>query len=180
MVEELLDLLFDGLTGNKVRRSRQPRDVSYGDVVCVDPGLLQPKRYGIWTGKNFILYGEGRRDKNIVHEETFRSFLGGAEHFAICEFPEKYGRPTHWKQPVSSSFMPRYDMVWRQLEEAYKAGKYKRYSPHETVSRARSRLGTGGYRSSESFAMWCKTGISELRDPSALRWFGGIPVVYTS
>ena len=124
MVEMLLKSFFDGLTGNKVRRSKRPREVSYGDVVCVEGGLL--KRYGIWTGENFILYGEDSRGKNIVHEETFRGFLGGAE----------------------------------------------------TVHRARSKLGQGGYLTSEHFAMWCKTGIAESHELASVRDFWDRMIVY--
>ncbi len=177
MVEMLLKSFFDGLTGNKVRRSKRPREVSYGDVVCVEGGLL--KRYGIWTGENFILYGEDSRGKNIVHEETFRGFLGGAEHFAICEFSEKYGRPTEWEQPspISSVVMPQ-DKLWRMLEQGQKARKYRRYSPQETVHRARSKLGQGGYLTSEHFAIWCKTGIAESHELASVRDFWDRMIVY--
>ena len=175
MVETLLNSLFDGLASNKVRRSKRPREVSYGDVVCVEGGLL--KRYGIWTGENFILYGEDSRGKNRVHEESFRDFLSGAEHFAICEFPKKYGRPTQWEQPVSSVVMPQ-DKIWRILEWGRKARQYRRYSPHETVSRAQSKLGEGGYLTSEHFAMWCKTGIAESHELEAIRKFWDRIIVY--
>lgn len=175
MVETLLSLLLDGLTGNKVRRSKRPREVSYGDVVCVEGGIL--KRYAIWTGENFILYGEDSRGKNNVHEESFRDFLGGAEHFTICEFPEKYGRPTQWEQPVSSVVMPQ-DKIWRILEWGRKTRQYRRYPPHETVIRARSKLGEGGYLTSEHFAMWCKTGISESHELEAMRRFWDRVIVY--
>lgn len=197
MVEMLLKSFFDGLTGNKVRRSKRPREVSYGDVVCVEGGLL--KRYGIWTGEkqtlsalalrgrfrrseaegNFILYGEDSRGKNIVHEETFRGFLGGVEHFAICEFSEKYGRPTEWEQPspISSVVMPQ-DKLWRMLEQGQKARKYRRYSPQETVHRARSKLGQGGYLTSEHFAIWCKTGIAESHELASVRDFWDRMIVY--
>ena len=175
MVETLLNSLLDGLTGNKVRHSKRPREVNYGDVVCAEGGFL--KRYGIWSGKNFILYGEDSRGRNSVHEESFRDFLGGAEHFAICEFPEKYGRPTQWEQPVSSVVMPQ-PKIWRILEWVRKTRQYRRYSPHETVSRARSKLGKGGYLTSEHFVMWCKTGIAESHELEAMREFWDRIIVY--
>lgn len=177
MMETLLNSLFDGLIGNKVRRSKRPREVGYGDVVCVDGGLL--RRYGIWAGDNFILYGEDCHGKNLVHEESFRGFMHGAEHFAICEFPEKYGNPTLWAQPVpvSAVVMPQ-EKIWRLLERTHKAGRYKRYSPNETVSRARSKLGESGYLTSEHFALWCKTGISESHELENIRDFCDRIVVY--
>lgn len=177
MVETLLNSLFDGLIGSKVRRSKRPREVSYGDVVCVEGGIL--KRYGIWTGENFILYGEDSRSKDSVHEESFRDFLGGAEQLAICEFSEKYGSPTQWVQPVSvSSVVMPQDKLWRLWERARKARKYKRYSPHETVSRARSKLGEKGYLTSEHFVMWCKTGIAESHELETIRDFWDRIIVY--
>lgn len=116
------------------------RKVSYGDVVCVDGGLL--KRYGIWTGENFILYGKDSRGERCVHEASFRDFLGGARQFAICEFPEEYGRPVQWEQPVFSIVAPPPN-IWQMWEQMYKEKKYKLYSPGETVRRARSKLGGG-------------------------------------
>ena len=47
------------------------------------------------------------------------------------------------------------------MEQSRKAALYKHYSPQEIIQRARSKLGKGAYLSSEYFAMWCKTGISE-------------------
>ena len=177
MVNALLDALISGLKGNRTHRSRQPREVAYGDVVCVEGDIL--KRYAIWTGENFILYGEDRCGKDIVHKESFRGFLQGAEHFAICEFPKEYGRPTEWEQPspVSSVIMPQ-EKLWRLLGRVRKAKEYRRYSPHETVRRAKSKLGQGGYLTSEHFAMWCKTGIAESHELESIRDFWDRMIVY--
>lgn len=147
------------------------------DVVCVDGGML--KRYAIWDGEGFILYGEDHRRRNVVHEESFRDFLQGEEHFVICEFPREYGKPTEWEQPspVSSVVMPQHK-IWRWLEQAHKAQKYRRYSPHETVRRAASKLGQGGYLTSEHFAVWCKTGIAESHELQSIRDFWERMMVY--
>ncbi len=150
-------------------------EVSYGDVVCVDGAFL--KRYGIWTGENFILYGADSRGKRCVHEASFRDFLGGARQFAICEFPEEYGRPVQWEQPVPSIIAPPPN-IWRMWEQMYKEKKYKLYPPGETVRRARSKLGAGDYLTSEHFALWCKTGISESHELEDIRRFLERGVVY--
>ncbi len=175
----LLDIIFGGIRGNRVRRARHPREVEYGDVVCVESGRIGLKRYGIWTGGNFILYGENRRGRKIVHEESFRDFLGGTEHFAICEFPRTYGRPIEWEQtsPFSSVVMPQHK-IWRMLERERRAEAYRLYPPHETVCRAKSKLGADGYPTSEHFALWCKTGIAESHELEAIRDFGEQLVVY--
>ena len=177
MVDTLLNVLISGLKCNRTRRIQQPREVAYGDVVCVSGDIL--KRYAIWTGENFNLYGEDRSGRNIVHEESFRDFLQGTEHFAICEFPKEYGRPTEWEQtsPVCSVVMPQ-EKLWRLLERGRKARKYRCYSPHETVRRAKSKLGQGGYLTSEHFAMWCKTGIAESHELESIRDFWERMIVY--
>lgn len=140
------------------------RKLSFGDVVWVDGAFL--KRYGIWTGENIILYGADSRGVRCVHEISFRDFLGGARQFTICEFPEKYGRPVHREQSVFSIVAPspRSPSIWPLLVQMYKEKKYKRYSPRETVSRARSKLGARGYLTGEHFALWCKTGLSESHE----------------
>ena len=177
MVDTLFNMFMSELKGNRVRRSHQQREVAYGDVVCVEGELL--KQYAIWTGEKFILYGKDSHDRDIVHEESFRDFLHGAEHFAICEFPKEYGRPMEWEQPfpVSSFVMPQ-DKLWRLLERGRKAREYRCYSAQETVRRAKSKLGQGGYLTSEHFAMWCKTGISESHEFESIRDFFDRMIVY--
>lgn len=179
MIENLINFLFNELTSNKVRRSKHPREISYGDVVCIDDGFL--KRYAIWTGDNFILYG---KDKNcfglkVVHEESFGDFLQNVEHYAICEFPDKYGHPKEWELPstMCSVVMPQ-DKIWRMIMRAHKARKYKRYSPDDTVSRAKSQLGECGFLTSEHFAMWCKTGIAESHQIEKMREWWDMIIVY--
>ena len=177
ITKTLLNALIGGLRGNQTHRSLKPREVAYGDVVSVEDNLL--KKYGIWTGDNFILYGEDKHGNDIVHEESFSEFLQGAEHFAVCEFPEKYGRPTEWEQPsfISSVVMPQ-EKIWRIMAQCRKIEKYRRYSPSETVSRAKSKLGKCGYLTSEHFAMWCKTGISESHELESIREFLDSMIVY--
>ena len=160
------------------RRKRKPRDVQPGDVVCAADDFL--KRYGIWTGENFIQYAKDASGKRVVHEASFQSFLRGADSLAICEFPKKYGHPTEHEQPIafpSSVVMPQ-DKIWRIMEWARKARKYKVYGPRETVARAKSRLGDTGFATSEHFAMWCKTGIAESHQLEKLREWWDMVIVY--
>ena len=174
----VLNFLLNGLRGNKTRHGRQ-RNVQRGDVVCVEDGLL--KRYGVWTGERFILYGRNRKGDNVVHAVSFKNFMQGAEHFAICEFPKEYGRPTEWEQPIrtSSVVAPRHDWLWKSIIHAIKSAEYKVYSPEETVRRAESRLGEeDGYPTSEHFAVWCKTGIAESHELESLRSIYDHIIVY--
>ena len=173
----LMNFLLHGIRGNRVRHGF-PRNVRQGDVVCVESeGLL--KRYGIWTGEKFILYGKDKWGKHSVHEESFGDFIRGAEHFAICQFPKHYGRPTEWMQTIQtgSIVMPQ-AQIWELLEMLWKTERYKLYSAEETVRRAESRLGTDGFPTSEHFAIWCKTGIAESHELGSMRKILNQVIVY--
>ena len=163
-----MNFLLNGIRGNRVRHDN-PCEIEIGDVVSVECDMLL-KRYGIWTGEKFILYGKDRWGKHSVHEETIGNFMRGAEHFAICRFPKKYGRPTEWSQLIrtDSIVMPQKDIV-ELLNILRKTEQYKLYPPGETVQRAKSKLGMGGYPTSEHFAVWCKTGIAESHELQSLQ-----------
>ena len=176
VAENLLGMLFGNMRGNKTRRGRR-RELVRGDVICVEDSFL--KRYGIWNGEKVIFYGKDSKGVYRVHKRLLPDFMQDAESISICEFPEKYGRPTEWEQPVSfaSVFAP--PTRYRQLlEHLLKARKYKRYSHEETASRAESRLGTDGYGTSEHFALWCKTGIAESHELESIRDFWERIIVY--
>lgn len=169
--------ILGGLMGKKSRR-RQPRSVQPGDVACVEDGVL--KRYGIWTGENFIQYAKNERGKRVVHEISLRDFLWGADSLAICEFPKQYGHPVEREQPIpepSSVVMPQ-DKIWRLMMKGIKAKRYKVYDPEETVARAKSRLGETDFLTSEHFAMWCKTGIAESHQLEKMREWWDMVIVY--
>lgn len=176
----MCEMLWKELLGNLMgkKKSRKPRSVQKGDVVCVEDGLF--KRYGIWTGENFIQFAKKGTGKRVVHETSFHDFLCGADSLAICEFPKKYGHPTEWKQPIiepSSVVMPQ-EKIWRLMQRGKKARRYKLYSPQETVARAKSRLGDTDFLTSEHFAMWCKTGISESHQLEKMREWWDLVIMY--
>jgi len=99
MVDTLLNVLISGLKGNRTRRSQQPREVAYGDVVCVSGDVL--KRYAIWTGENFILYGEDKSGRNIVHEESFRDFFAGDRVFCHLRISQRIRQTNGMETDVS-------------------------------------------------------------------------------
>ena len=155
----------------------QGRGPVRGDVICVRKGFSN--RYGIWTGEAVILYTRSPRGTKEVHRRSLRDFLQGAESYSICMFPKTYGRMRKCQQasPISSAFMPQQNL-WRLLEQAEKARRYKRYSPEETACRAEHALGQSGYASSEHFAVWCKTGIAESHELEEMRDFLDKIIVY--
>ena len=173
----MINFLLNGIRGNRVRHGK-PREMEKGDVVSVKSEMLL-KRYGIWTGEKFILYGKDRWGKHCVHEESFGDFMQGAEHFTICQFPKRYGRPTEWEQPIrtGSIVMPQ-TQIWELLEMLWKTKRYKLYSAEETVRRAKGKLGTDGYLTSEHFAVWCKTGIVESHELESLQKILNQVIVY--
>ena len=178
MTNHLLSFLFNGPRDNKSRRGDH-RDAVRGDILCVEDGLL--KRYGVCTStsEKIIFYGENSHGVRVVHEVSFSDFLKGAEHFSICDFPKEYGRPTEWEQtsPITGVVMPQHK-IYGILNKLWKIRNYRRYSHEETARRAEGCLGSKGYATSEHFAIWCKTGISESHELESLQELLDRIVVY--
>ena len=155
----LLPPLLRILTGSGSRRKKARRDVEYGDVVGRDYSGV--KKYAVCVGDDrLIRFGKSPKGKRCVHEISLSDFRRDADKFFICSFPKTYGRPTEWEQPMFPGFVPRdpHGQIYSLLR---KAAKYHCYTPKETAERAKSRLGDTDFWTSEHFAMWCKTGISE-------------------
>jgi len=177
MWEQLWKALFLDLPAGGGER-RGSRGLQPGDVISV--GSTPLKHYGIWTGKAVIQYAEDQTGTRRVHQVSLRSFLRGGRRYAICEFPARYGHPRErWQAApnLSSVVMPQ-EQLWRIIRQGQKAASYRRYTPQETIQRARSRLGDTGFTTSEHFAMWCKTGIAESHQWEKLREWWDSMVVY--
>ena len=153
-----------------------------GDVIKVDRGLYD--HYGVYVTpcRRVIHYtgATGPADFNgVVRETSLEEFLNGAEGFTVCRFPEylenvdELAYPATMDIPVPGSFVPDWtrglDKMRRMIEKMHSKGEraegYRLYSGEETVRRARSKLGEGGYNllcnNCEHFAIWCKTGLRE-------------------
>lgn len=153
----LFSPLLQILTGSHARRKKGKRELRYGDVVGRDYNGV--KQYGVYVGQQVIRFGKAPGGKRCVHECSLADFRRDADSFFICTFPQHYGRPTEWEQPFFSVLPP--DPSRQIFEMARKVRKYHRYTPEETAARAKSRLGDTDFRTSEHFALWCKTGIAE-------------------
>ena len=180
MADQLLNILRKALLGKSFSSGsprHRRRELVRGDVLCVRNGLSN--RYGIWTGEVVILYGKSSVGTKEVHRRSLKDFLQEAESCSVCVFPKKDGHMKKYQlpSPVSSIVMPQHN-IWRLLEQAEKARRYKRYTHEETADRAEQSLGKTGYASSEHFAVWCKTGISESQELVALQDFWDKVILY--
>ena len=131
-----------------------------GDVIRVNRGLYS--HYGVYVAdSNHVIHytgATGPEDFNgIVRETTLAEFLNGAENFSVCNFPERPQNDSRLLARKKGGLF----QLW-QLFKAIRLKDYHLYSGEETVQRARSKLGEGGYNlalnNCEHFAVWCKTG----------------------
>ena len=150
-------------TGLGVQRSKSTKkDLHRGDVIAFDNGHWQS--FAVYEGQNMvIMYGKDVHGNKSVHERLLSDFSEGDGKLLVCDFPKYYGLTSEYEvnmQP-SSVVMPINFGEMREYERKRKA--YHLYTPEETVTRARSRLGEQNVESgtSEHFALWCKTGIAE-------------------
>ncbi|MBR4195363.1 MAG: lecithin retinol acyltransferase family protein [Synergistaceae bacterium] len=131
-----------------------------GDVLRVNRGLYS--HYGVYADPGRVIHytgATGPDDFNgIVRETTLAEFLNGSEDFSVCNFPE---HPNNF--PVIPGVKGLAKIL--QLIRVIKMMDYHLYSGEETVRRARSKLGEGGYNlalnNCEHFAVWCKTGVKD-------------------
>ena len=141
--------------------------VQAGDVLRVNRGLYS--HYGVYAGNNQVIHYTGATGPNdfngIVRETSLEEFLNGAEKFNVCKFPE------HPPMNLITRNSGRLFQLWQLIKNVQLAG-YKLYSPEETVRRARSKLGEGGYNlalnNCEHFAVWCKTGVKSSSQVNAI------------
>ena len=132
-----------------------------GDVIKVNRGIYS--HYGIYVKeKNHVIHYTGANGPNdfngIVRETTLSEFLNGSENFIICKFPQNL-------QNISNYNGNKIIFNLWQMFNKIRFKNYHLYSGDETVSRAKSKLGEGGYNlllnNCEHFAVWCKTGIKD-------------------
>lgn len=155
-------LLLSLLSSSQASRRTAKRSPSNGDVLRVNRGLYS--HYGVYVaeGRHVIHYtgATGPNDFNgIVRETTLDEFLNGSPSFDVCSFPE---HPSSYTMNAGRNH--RLFLLWQALKNA-KLKDYHLYSGQETVERARSKLGQGGYNlamnNCEHFAVWCKTGVKD-------------------
>ena len=132
-----------------------------GDVLRVNRRIYS--HYGVYAAdSDHVIHYTGANGPNdfngVVRETTLAEFLNGSKRFSVCTFPE---RPNNF--PVIPGVKGLAKIL--QLIRLIKMMDYHLYSGEETVRRARSKIGTGGYNlalnNCEHFAVWCKTGVKD-------------------
>ena len=150
--------------GKKLKEGR----VEPGDILYVN--RLPYKHYGIYAGETSasgseaVSNGRLTRHSHIIHysnglirETELPAFQRDADCVHIC-IPEL----NLMLQTASDNFLLGGSTA--ELAERLKTADFPLYSPEETLTRARSRLGERSYdladNNCEHFALWAKTGIS--------------------
>jgi hypothetical protein len=161
-------------TGNRGRQNDDCPEI--GDILAVSRGLYY--HYGVYAGRNRVIhYASKTGDFGgdiYVHETTVNRFLRGGRCL-ICKFSDKYRKPDLGAKLFDLIRNPNLFTVLDSLSAfltEFSSSGFHVYSGKETVERARSRLGEGKYNpvfnNCEHFAVWCKTGVSESSQVSAV------------
>ena len=157
----LLPLLLNARAAHTARRSRP--SPKHGDVLRVNRGLYS--HYGVYAEGGHVIHYTGANGPNdfngIVRETSLEEFLNGSQDYDVCTFPET---PDNLTRTLPAGHDHQLYQLWQAVKSQRLKG-YHLYSGDETVRRARSKLGQGGYNlafnNCEHFAVWCKTGIRD-------------------
>ncbi|MDE5831871.1 MAG: lecithin retinol acyltransferase family protein [Desulfovibrio sp.] len=140
-----------------------------GDIIGISRGLYS--HYGVYINARSVIHyssEDSDTDQNaVIRETSLRTFKRGDEGLFKLSFPPSHECPSHAPVSAVSGFWPfPFDLHFKDLSS------YHLYTPEETISRARSRLGENRYNllfnNCEHFAIWCKTGVSESWQVNAL------------
>lgn len=136
--------------------------LNFGDIIYVDRGPY--KHFGIYSGNNKVIHyvkENGKFFEGIVSETSVSRFLNGDDTIYIFDFEREL-----------LNTIDKADNIFSVILAGYKMFNYKIYSAEETVQRARSCIGTGGYslifHNCEHFAVWCKTGLEDSSQVSEI------------
>ncbi len=145
------------------------RKLCAGDVISVHAAILDreslfsAQHFGIWTGRDVILYGERPDGEEGVYRCSLDEFQKGKTLY-LYDFPRSYGPPRRRQASALLPRIPPWDdrPQWDILDYFVKRRQYHLYTPEQTVARAEAELRRRDvyYPTSEHFAMWCKTGVS--------------------
>ncbi|MDO5520202.1 MAG: lecithin retinol acyltransferase family protein [bacterium] len=158
-----------------------------GDMIGVDYGFYQ--HFGIYIGEYEVIHYypiEGNENKDgsaVVHISSYDSFMENEETCYVCDFSEFY-HPAEKFCDINTQSKSLHKLIAPKLNltetfekesslvTSFQMGKYKLYSPQETVKRAYERLGEKSCNfircNCEHYAVWCKTGITETYEANQM------------
>ena len=152
----------------KLKRMSRPEFLEPGDVIGITRrrALNIYEHFAIYIGNQRVIHfaGEGDDfDKKIsIHEASMGEFLKSDKDYFVLYFEE------YKDTPIKIQFATDFNFDNCELISRWDMGGHKKihiYSPEETISRARSRIGESNYNlvtnNCEHFAIWCKTGIAQ-------------------
>lgn len=155
-----------------------------GDLIGVDHGYYQ--HFGIYIGDYEVIHYDLRKQKQgkmTVAITRYELFLDNEEECFVCDFtrlihpPDKVYEHKVQSKSLFKLIEPKLNLTEDCPKEsciftAFQSGRYKVYSPQETVRRAYERLGEVScnwiIENCEHFPFWCKTGIEESYQVNAL------------
>jgi hypothetical protein len=129
-------------TGNRI----QP-----GDIIGINRGLYE--HYGIYVGGNKVIHytslSSDTSSDNVIMETGMHLFMRGQTDLFILDVERLISEKKLLQQLIASQ-----------------GTDYRLYTAEETVQRAKNEEGQRKYsllnNNCEHFAMWCKTGVSEM------------------
>ncbi len=153
------------------------RHAKYGDIIGVHRIGSVYDHYGVYESDDVIYHyaaENGDFGQAIVHITTLDQFIGDSDNYFVLEFSEKYGKPAKVAMTPNAECCP--GALWASKSpnvlRKILASEYHLYSAEETIQRAKGRLGETKYNlitnNCEHFAIWCKTGLHESHQVSAL------------
>lgn len=142
------------------RFSSKNEALMYGDIIGISRDFYD--HYGVYINDDSVIhyssYDSDVSSENAVIETSLSTFCRGDEDLFKLDF-DSLVRP-------DKIYLLNADCTAGSFAEKREPEfSYMLYSPEETVSRARSRLGESNYNlllnNCEHFAIWCKTGLSK-------------------
>ncbi len=137
-----------------------------GDILAVNrkSGLYQ--HFAVYIGNQKVIhYAAENGDFNgkiSIHESSFTEFQADSTFVYVLDFPDESNFPLLHNINGKNSFEFEEESI---LFDIIRKSGYHLYSPEETISRAKSRIGEEKYslpfNNCEHFAIWCKTGVQE-------------------
>lgn len=162
----------------------------YGDIIFVKKTYKNApfKHYGIYLGNNKVIHYHGESfETSVIQEDSLDTFMTNSlsKYYYILNLEQKSVKKVLFESSSAPDSYYNYICdsifyVWENSNNFINGinyaneifSKVKINTPHETVKRAKSRLGEQKYslvtNNCEHFAFWCKTGEAQSKQVQKL------------